>query len=447
MSAVDAVTAGVANLKTTTPTGNNNALVEEEDPDYGHLYGPVLPPSMLTAEKTVFTSISQLVKNPQGYLDKTITLRAHLHGVRGTAKNAFLLLRQRMSLIQAIASLEELKSKPMVKFIGGGGVTKESLVQITGRVVPAEIRSELVALKCAELHIQSLHVVHASTPKHPFNLDDAARPEDGPETNLPRVNLDTRLNNRVFDLKTCTNQAIFGLQSGIVELFGEYLRSHGFRQIFSPKLIGAASEGGANVFRLGYFDRHAFLAQSPQFYKQMAIAGGMERVFEVGPVFRAENSFTHRHLTEFVGLDLEMAFDRDYHEVMFLIADMLQFIFKELPARFPQELSIVRAQYPVEEFKFAEKPLVLTYPEAVALLRSDGIQIGDLEDMSTDKEKHLGKLIRALHNTDFYIIDKFPLNVRPFYTMPDPDMPVRAKYRIINCYLDHLVGFMYVGLC
>ena len=112
----------------------------------------------------------------------------------------------------------------------------------------------------------------------------------------------------------------------------------------------------------------------------------MERVFEIGPVFRAENSFTHRHLTEFTGLDLEMTFNEHYHEVMLFIADMLIFIFKTLPQRYPRELAVVRQQYPVEEFEFSDTPLILTYPEAIAMLRSAGVEIGDLEDMSTDKE-------------------------------------------------------------
>ena len=250
---------------------------------------------------------------------------------RGTSKNAFLILRQTINMVQAIASFDEKSvSKPMIKFITN--IPKDSLVEIKGTIVPAEIKSEAMSLKTAELHVEEIFVVHEASSNQPFTLDDAARSEDGPE-NLPRVNLDTRLNHRVFDLKTPTNQAIFTLQSAVVELFSEFLRSKGFKQIFSPKLISAASEGGANVFKVEYFGKPAYLAQSPQFYKQMAIAAGMERVFEIGPVFRAENSFTHRHLTEFTGLDLEMTFDEHYHEVMLFIADMLLFIFKSLPQR------------------------------------------------------------------------------------------------------------------
>ena len=306
-------------------------LQESEDDYSKHLYGNLNDKKESMNGKKVFTSLNNLVTRTGEYLSKEVTVRAHLHGVRGTSKNAFLILRQTINMVQAIASFDEKSvSKSMIKFITN--IPKDSLVEIKGTIVSAEIKSEAMSLKTAELHVEEIFVVHEASNRQPFTLDDAARSEDGPE-NLPRVNLDTRLNHRVFDLKTPTNQAIFTLQSAVAELFSEFLRSKGFKQIFSPKLISAASEGGANVFKVEYFGKPAYLAQSPQFYKQMAIAAGMERVFEIGPVFRAENSFTHRHLTEFTGLDLEMTFDEHYHEVMLLIADMLLFIFKSLPQR------------------------------------------------------------------------------------------------------------------
>jgi aspartyl-tRNA synthetase len=125
--------------------------------------------------------------------------------------------------------------------------------------------------------------------------------------------------------------------------------SKNFIEIHTPKLLGAASEGGANVFTVTYFDRKAYLAQSPQLYKQMLIASDYERVFEIAPVFRAENSFTHRHLTEFVGLDLEMTFEEHYHEVLELIEEMFMFIFRGLETRFSKEIETVRylIRYPI----------------------------------------------------------------------------------------------------
>ena len=159
---------------------------------------------------------------------------------------------------------------------------------------------------------------------------------------VARVGMYTRLNNRVIDLRTVTSHAIFRIQSGACELFREFLLSKDFVEIHTPKLLGAASEGGANVFEVTYFDRKAYLAQSPQLYKQMLITSDFDRVFEIAPVFRAENSFTHRHLTEFVGLDLEMAFEEHYHEVLELIEEMFMFIFKGFEERFAREIETVR---------------------------------------------------------------------------------------------------------
>ena len=137
-------------------------------------------------------------------------------------------------------------------------------------------------------------------------------------------------------------------------------------------------------------------------------------------IFRAEDSNTHRHLTEFVGLDLEMAFHSHYHEVVDLIGDMFVHIFKGLQTQYAEEISLVHKQFPAEPFKFLEPSLRIDYCEAVSLLREAGVEMEDEEDLSTPNEKLLGRLIKAKYDTDFFILDKFPLVVRPFYTMPDP---------------------------
>lgn len=157
-----------------------------------------------------------------------------------------------------------------------------------------------------------------SEPQLPLQIEDAARKVTDLDADslAIKVNQDTRLDNRVLDLRTPTNQAIYRLQGGVCQLFRESLSKRGFVEIHTPKIISAASEGGANVFTVSYFKSKAYLAQSPQLYKQMAIASDFGKVFTVGAVFRAEDSNTHRHLTEFVGLDLEMAFNFHYHEVL-----------------------------------------------------------------------------------------------------------------------------------
>ena len=205
-------------------------------------------------------------------------------------------------------------------------------------------------------------------------------------------------------------------------MFREYLLENEFTEIHTPKMIGCASEGGANVFKLQYFNTNAFLAQSPQLYKQMCICADMERVFEVGPVFRSELSFTHRHLTEFVGLDLEMSFKEHYHEVLDVLEGLFIHIFKGIETKYAKELEVIKTQFPFEPFQYKTPVLRLKYPEAVALLRENGVEMGELEDLSTPNEKFLGKLVKQKYGTDFYVLDKFPLLVRPFYTMPDPNM-------------------------
>merc|ERR1712137_1378390 len=242
-------------------------------------------------------------------------------------------------------------------------------------------------------------------------------------TKFTIVHKATRLDNRIIDLRTSANQAIMRIKSGVCQLFREFLYSKGCTEIQSPKLIGTASEGGADVFSLPYFGKTAYLAQSPQLYKQMAISSDLNRVFEVGPVFRAENSKTKRHMTEFIGLDMEMAFYEHYHEVLDVLDEMFVFIFDNLKARFPIEIERVRQQFPFEDLKYKKPSLRLKWPEAIALLRENGIEHGDLEDFSLEVERKLGDLVRAKYDTDFFMLDKFPLHIRPFYTMPCPEDP------------------------
>lgn len=173
-------------------------------------------------------------------------------------------------------------------------------------------------------------------------------------------------------------------------------------EIHTPKIIPAASEGGANVFTVSYFKGSAYLAQSPQLYKQMAIAADFDKVFTVGAVFRAEDSNTHRHLTEFTGLDLEMAFQYHYHEVMLTIGDLFTEIFKGLRDQYSNEISLVGQQYPAEPFTFLEPPLVLQYPEARKMLKEAGVEVGEEEDLSTPVEKLLGRLVKVLYFVGFY---------------------------------------------
>lgn len=160
-----------------------------------------------------------------------------------------------------------------------------------------------------------------------------------PDAHYPRVNPTTRLANRVLDLRTPVSHSVFRLRAGVTNAFRSFLDSRGFTEIQSSKFQEAGAESGSSVFKVDYFGRPVTMAQSPQIFKQMAIAADMEKVYEVGPVFRAENSNTHRHLTEFTGLDLEMAFESNYHEVMDVIDEMFKHIFRTIQTMYRSEVS------------------------------------------------------------------------------------------------------------
>lgn len=354
--------------------------------------------------------------------DETVWVRARVHTSRAKGKQCFLVLRQQQYNVQALVAVGERASKQMVKF--AANITKESIIDVEGIVRKVDQKIESCTQQDVELHLERIYVISAAEPRLPLQLEDAMRPEgEGEEEGRATVNQDTRLDNRVIDLRTSTSQAVFTLQSGVCQLFRETLNNKGFVEIQTPKIISAASEGGANVFTVSYFKTSAYLAQSPQLYKQMCICADFEKVFCIGPVFRAEDSNTHRHLTEFVGLDIEMAFSYHYHEVVDQIADTLVQIFKGLQERFQTEIQTVCKQYPSEPFKFLEPTLRLEYREGLAMLREAGVEMGDEEDLSTPNEKLLGRLVKEKYDTDFYILDKYPLAVRPFYTMPDPQDP------------------------
>ncbi|KAK2187373.1 hypothetical protein NP493_168g04028 [Ridgeia piscesae] len=351
--------------------------------------------------------------------DTKVWLRGRLHTSRSKGKQCFLVLRQQQHTIQALLSVSPTISKQMVKFTAS--ITKESIIDVEAVVSQAAMKVESCSIQHLELFIEQIWVVSAAVPRLPLQIEDASRPAG--DDDLATVNQDTRLDNRVLDLRTPANQAIYRIEAGVCRLFRDTLTGKGFVEIHTPKIISAASEGGANVFEVTYFKRSAYMAQSPQLYKQMAICGDFDRVFTVGAVFRAEDSNTHRHLTEFVGLDLEMTFNYHYHEVLEVIGDMFVQVFKGLQAQLASEIETVCKQFPSKPFRFLEPTLILTFPEAVSMLRENGIEMGEEDDLSTPNEKFLGALVKAKYDTDYYILDKFPMAVRPFYTMADPNNP------------------------
>ncbi|KAJ6604710.1 hypothetical protein DFH09DRAFT_1242635 [Mycena vulgaris] len=403
--------------------------------DYAtEFYGPLPLHQSQTRPRLSRVQISSLSARD----GETVLFRARVQTSRAQGnKMVFLNLRQRADSVQALVTVTPEKvSKQMVKWTAG--LADESIVLVQGVVKKSPELIKSASVGDVEVLISQLHLISGIDGRLPFTLDDASRPDtdevlseaEGKAQQFSRVLLDTRLNNRVVDLRTQTNQAVFKLQSVIGDLFRQFLSSNGFIEIHSPKLQGAATESGASVFKVSYFKGSAFLAQSPQLAKQMAIAADFERVYEIGPVFRAEDSNTHRHLTEFMGLDLEMTIEEHYHEVMELLDGLFLSIFRGLREKYQSEIEIVGKQFPADEFKWREGPegtLKLTFRQAIDILVEDGVPRDTLDDINTENEKRLGRLVKAKYDTDYFIIDKFPMELRPFYTMPDPEDPTLSN--------------------
>jgi aspartyl-tRNA synthetase len=260
-----------------------------EDP-LAHLYGdsPLVQSSFMSEK--VYVQINQLSEDMVG---QKVWLRARLSTSRAVGKGVFFLLRQTVHTVQGVMFQGANISKQMVKY--GCAVSLESIVDVQAEVTIPEVPIQGATVRTMELSIVEVHVISRAQDL-PFNVEDASRSaESAAETGLPTVSQEVALNYRWVDTRTPANQAIFRVQSGVCQLFRQYFIDRDFVEIHTPKLIGGASEGGSNVFKLQYFNQSACLAQSPQFYKQMTAAcGGFERVFEIGPVFRAEDSNTHR---------------------------------------------------------------------------------------------------------------------------------------------------------
>jgi len=394
---------------------------------------PVLQSQAIT-DRT-WTRIETLNESMVG---QKVWVRGRVHTCRDKGRAAFLLLRQGCYTVQAVLFQSATVPKEMIRF--AGKVTNESVVDVCGVITAVDQAVESATQSLVEVSIEKIFTISEASPNLPFQLDDASRPdevEEGKESNQaaevvgPRVGMDTRLNYRCIDLRTPANQAIMRVQGAVSQLFREFMTANNFMEMHTPKLLAGASEGGSSVFELKYFGEDACLAQSPQFYKQMVAAcAGFERVFEIGPVFRAENSNTHRHLCEFTGLDFEMVIDEHYYEVLDLFGQLFNYIFEGLNTRFAKELATINTQHPFEPLTFLKPALRITFAEGIALLREAGVteeEQGSYDDLSTPVEKKLGKLVKEKYGTDFFMMDKYPLAARPFYTMPCPENPLLSN--------------------
>ncbi|KAJ1277852.1 hypothetical protein BS78_04G034800 [Paspalum vaginatum] len=354
-----------------------------------------------------------------------VRVRGAAQAVRAVGRRvAFLVLRQGAATVQCVVAGGD--GGGMARF--AAGLSRESVVDVAGVVsLPREpVRG---ATQQVEIQVEKLHCVSRAVPNLPIGVDDAARSEEdvgrakAAGEQLVHVGQDKRLDYRVIDLRTAANQAIFRVQCQVENIFRQVLLSEGFVGIHTPKLIGGSSEGGAAVFKLDYNGQPACLAQSPQLHKQMAVCGGFGRVFEVGPVFRAEDSNTHRHLCEFVGLDVEMALKDDYSEVCDVVDRLFVAMFDHLNQNCAKELEAIQRQYPFKPLKYTATTLRLDYDQGIRMLQEAGVHVEPMGDLNTEAEKKLGELVRDKYGTEFYMLCRYPSAVRPFYTMPCSEDP------------------------
>ena len=414
--------------------------LKELTPDQKAKYGDIPPNSYANEWKhQPRGDIRQFTKADIG---KEVVFRARIHHLRKmSSKFVFFVFRQQIATIQGILVEHGDISKYMLYW--AEHLEVESVVLVKGILQePQSKQGEVTgaSIHDVEVAVHDLHVEAAVTESLPFNVHEAEVTNADVEAELARADHKegqsrvriadrTRLNNRVIDLRTTASQSIFRIQSGICGFFRSHLDSEGFIEIHTPKLQGGATESGASVFKVEYFGRGAFLAQSPQLAKQMSISADFKKVYEIGAVFRAENSNTYRHLTEYTGLDIEMAIDEHYHEVLRTLDRTFKAIFTGIYERFRPEIEVVKRHFPHEDLVWLDETPIIPFAEGIRMLNEsgwrddDGNPLDENEDMGTRDEVQLGRVIKEKLGTDYYVLDKFPVNARPFYAMPDPNNP------------------------
>jgi nondiscriminating aspartyl-tRNA synthetase len=330
------------------------------------------------------------------HIGNTVMLQGSVYKIRKMSGFAFVILRTKRSMVQGIYSeefsafaLEELK--------------EEACVIITGEVV-AEERSRTGF----ELHLKELKILSEPKEELPVVINNKK----------VEASLDTLLDYRPITLRNEKERAIFKLQEGICRGFRDFLTSQHFTEIHSPKIVYAGAEGGANIFSLDYFGTEAYLAQSPQFYKQMMV-GVFERVFEIAPVYRAEKHDTSRHLNEYISVDFEMGYLKDFQELMEIETKMLQYTLDYIKQEYLPELTLLKVDVPD-----ASSIPAVKFHEAKQMIAAEyKREIKDLEDFEPEEEKLLYELIYKKTGSEFVFVTHYPTKKRPFYAMEDSENP------------------------
>ncbi len=343
------------------------------------------------------------VNELNNYIDKEIEFSGFIDTIRDKKWVMFVILRDSTGKVQMTIEKSEEQNKELLKIMND--ITVESTVKITGKLT----KNEAVKLGGIELIPTKIEVTSKAL-NLPFDYN-----------NLEGVNIDTRLDYRWIDLRNEKNMLVRQIESTMVQAMREYLYQNDFTEIHTPKLIGTASESGSEVFEVKYFDRKAYLAQSPQFYKQMAMAAGMSKIFEVAPAFRAENSNTNRHATEFTSFDLEFSYIDSYEDVMDLEEDLLIAGLSKVKEKYGEKIKEVFDKEVIIPTKpFPRIKLKDLYQELHERYDFE-IPTEDIGDMNAEAEKLTSKFALEKYNSEFIFIVGYAATKRPFYHMRNED--------------------------
>ena len=352
-------------------------------------------------ERTLICNLGSLV-------GKEARLQGWVQTIRDQKRMQFIILRDHTGLAQVV--LEKSHANTSLND-SVSLLSRESAVTITGRVVVAP----QVKLGGIEVQLDGLRVDSAAETPLPLDITGGTDP-----------NLDLRLDWRFLDLRRPENLLIFKVQTTVAKAMREYWLREGFTEIHSPKLMGSASESGAELFRLEYFGRYAYLAQSPQFYKQMAMAAGFDRVFEIGPVFRAEPSFTARHATEFTSVDMEISWIESHEDVMSFEERWLRYVAQQVRDMHAEEIArVFHTEVVVPALPFPR----IKMKDAQAMLKQRGWapaaeRNGDLDPQG---ERMVGEYALQEFGHEFIFVTDYPIAVRPFYHMRHADDPSTTR--------------------
>ena len=328
------------------------------------------------------------------YVGKTVKMNGAVHNIRDMGEFAFIILRKAEGLVQCV--YEEGKTEFDLK-----DLKEESAVEVTG-VVALEER----APQGFELRLTGIWVLSEPAETMPIAINKWKM----------NTSLETRLSLRPVSLRNVRERAKFKIQEGIVRGFREFLSSQGFTEVHTPKIVSRGAEGGANVFKLNYFNKKAELGQSPQFYKQMMV-GVFDRVFEVAPVFRAEKHNTTRHLNEYIGLDFEMGYIDSFEDVMAMETGFLKYTMELLKSEYKKELDMLGLDLPsisqIPHVRFAEAKQLVS--------EKYNRKIRNPFDLEPEEEVLIGRYFKEEYDSDFVFVTHYPSKKRPFYAMDDPE--------------------------